>query len=136
MTDEELAEKLAEAFDAAVEKVKADVNKMEKCVRKHGLTSHWRKITGDDDALPEVRWAHDAHATVVLDDEGAVVRYVTFHNPFHADSTSLRFEVTVHEHAHHVYYAREGEESADHPEAWDDIRVAIQSNARFCRGGG
>ncbi|MDE0193070.1 MAG: hypothetical protein OXQ90_17080 [Gammaproteobacteria bacterium] len=136
LTNEELAEKIAEAFDAAVEKVKADVKRMETCVRKRGLTSTWREITGGDDALPEVRWAYDAHGTVVLDDDGTVERYVTFHNPFHADSTNLRFEVSVHENAHHVYYAREGKDSADHPDRWDDIRVAIKSNARFCRGGG
>ena len=137
LTNEELAEKLADAFDAAVEAVEAAVERMEKCVRKRGLTSLWRRQTGGEDALPEIRYDFRSHAGVVLDEDGTVVRYVSFYNPWEVDSTSQRFEQVVHENAHHVYYATEGEASEDHPRDWDDIRVAIQANAtRFCRGGG
>lgn len=137
LTNEELAEKLAEAFDAAVEAVEADVQRMEKCVRHRGLTSRWREITGGDDALPEIRYDYHTHAGVVLDDDGKVVRYVSYYNPWDVDSTRKRYERVVHENAHHVYYAEKGRASADHPRGWKDIVDAIHANGRrFCRGGG
>ncbi|MCY3841009.1 MAG: hypothetical protein OXH09_20590, partial [Gammaproteobacteria bacterium] len=50
---------------------------------------------------------------------------------------SNRYEMAVHENAHHVYHANTGRHSRHHPEDWETIEDNISFNAsRFCRGGG
>ncbi|MCY3838030.1 MAG: hypothetical protein OXH09_05175 [Gammaproteobacteria bacterium] len=129
MTDEELADLLAEAWDNKIEEVDEKVQRMERCVRKHGLTSRQRKATSS----ASVRYAVDTEAHVSEDGT-----YHSVYNPFLVDSTSLRYDRSIHENAHHVYHAEnDGAASKDHPRGWTDIHDAIRSKAwRFCRGGG
>ena len=132
MTDEELEELLAEAWDSAIEEVDEAVRRMEDCIRKYGLTAKWRRVTGGEDKPPEVRYAADTEAHVI---DG---RYYSVYNPFLVDSTSLRYEHSKHENAHHVYHAENnGAASTHHPRGWKNILDNITSNASvFCRGGG
>ena len=129
LTDEELAELVAAAIDAAIAMVQEKVNKMETCVRNNGLTATQRKNTEKHG----IRWTvGNSHA--VYDDE----TYYSVYNPFLIASTSLRYEHAIHENAHHVYHAENnGAVSTNHTEDYWDIYDAIDLNAkRFCRGGG
>ena len=128
MSDLDLAAAVAEMFDRAVEEVREKVNRMEDCVRKHGLTSKQRKATKNHKVIFRV----ETHARY---DNGT---YYSVYNPFEVMSTSNRFEMSVHENAHHAYHAKENAASAHHPDDyWDNYFDPIHSRAlRFCRGGG
>ena len=127
MTDLDLAALLADMFDRAVEEVREKVERMEQCVRGHGLTSRQRETTANH----RIIYGVETHARY---DNGT---YYSVYNPFDVRSTSNRYEMSVHENAHHVYHANTGRASPDHPAAWETIEENIGFNAnRFCRGGG
>ena len=128
MSDLDLAAAVAEMFDRAVEEVRESVERMENCVRKHGLTSQQRKDTKDH----KIIFGVGTHARY---DNGT---YYSVYNPFDVMSTSNRFEMSAHENAHHAYHAEKNASSAHHPrDYWEDYRDPIRSAAgRFCRGGG
>ncbi|MDE0039432.1 MAG: hypothetical protein OXU77_18030 [Gammaproteobacteria bacterium] len=127
MPDFELAALVAEAFDNAVEEVEEKVERMEDCVRKRGLTSKQRTDTSNHQIIFDTE-------TEARYDNGT---YRSVYNPFDVRSTSNRYEMAVHENAHHVYHANTGRHSRHHPEDWETIEDNIGFNAsRFCRGGG
>ena len=128
MSDLDLAAAVAEMFDQAVEEVEEDVRRMEDCVRNHGLTDNQRKDTANHQIIFGVE-------TEARYDNGT---YYSVYNPFDVRSTSNRFEMSVHENAHHAYHAKKKASSAHHPrDYWENYRDPIRSAAgRSCRGGG
>ena len=127
MSDLDLAAAVAEIFDRAVEEVREKVGRMEKCVRDHGLTSRQRKDTKDHKIIFGVE-------TGAKYEDGT---YYSIYNPFDVRSTRNRYQMSIHENAHHVYHANTGRASRNHPPAWETIDENIGFNAsRFCRGGG
>ena len=111
MTDFELSALVAEAFDNAVEEVQEEVERMEKCVRKRGLTSKQRTDTSNHKIIfgveTEARYQNGI--------------YYSVYNPFDVRSTRNRYDMAVHENAHHVYHANTGRHSRNHPDAWRTV---------------
>ncbi|MDE0419925.1 MAG: hypothetical protein OXK76_03425 [Gammaproteobacteria bacterium] len=127
LDSEELAELLAEAFELAVEQVRDRVKRMEKCVRKRGLTSQQRK----DTANHGIRWTvGTAHAVY---HEGT---YYSVYNPFRQSflSGSGRRDRTAHENAHHVTAAEKNNPLWGHKKPFWTRYREIRSLAYRCAG--